>query len=464
MKYIKTLVAISFVCFLICSIITPNVLASQGNALTEKTRIFHFPDGTSSTSPIQYTGNSEITTNLPSNATGTYHTTTSNDFTPSTPQNFTATPQHRLTDKSDIIPSSSTDAITATTTQTNPWFSIDYWADPSGSGLPSYMSGTFTAVSNTISGLSGNDCIIYEPMNVAYGSSSTSYTWYQFCLYFNSAGDVDWYVYYKPYGGDFSSYDVSNLLTYTPGHTYTFEFVTQGANTVLFHIRDVTSGSQTREQAFFNSAGTTLLYIDNGPFSPASCVEGYTSGSLSNVPSFTTTIGTGQSTYYYKPSDPDSGYARIPQGIGSNVAAVGSNIYWAMVPAKYASSYVDSGPINYGYPSDASNLANTPDTHMASIWGPNYHDGGIIFVQMPSSSSGNVYIDAYSVSGYYSNTYVYVSPDDVNYYYVTGGLIYPAPERHLWAGTYSGSFNYVAVIGYDEGYSVNLRLDSVVVL
>lgn len=238
------------------------------------------------------------------------------------------------------------------------------------------MTGAFTAVSNTIGNLEPDDWVIYEPMNVAYGTSSDNYVWFQFTIYYGYNGVVQWMVYRAPNGGNFQSDIIP--ISYTPDHSYSFSFTTSGSNTVNFNIVDNTNSASWSNS--YNVPGTTLLHYPRGSFSPASCVEGYTTNSeLTNVPTFTTTLGTGHSDYYYEPSNPDWA-GRIPQGIGTNVVVVNSVWYWAMGPLKYATNYYDSFPINYGYPTDSSNLVNTPDKHSASIWGPNHGDGAIIIV------------------------------------------------------------------------------------
>ena len=450
------------VSFALFAIITPNAGAFQDNTpriiTTEDGKIFPLPD-TSITPRIMSPSITDLTITsgaLPSNSTGKFITPSSDDSALPITKKPTGTPRIITTEDGKII-------IDTSTSRSDPWFSIDVWASESGTQLPAYMSGTFTAVSNIIGNLESDDWVIYEPMNVAYGTSSSNYVWFQFTIYFGDNGEVQWMVYRAPNGGNFQFDTIP--ISYTPGHSYSFSFTTSGSNTVTFSIVDNTNSASWSNS--YNVPGVTLLYYPNGSFSPASTVEGYTTNSvLTNVPTFTTTIGTGQSDYYYEPSNPDWA-GRIPQGIGTNVAIVSSVYYWAMVPLKYATSYYDSDPIGYGSVGSPSDLANTPDKHLASIYGPNRGDGGIIIVQLSTSSGGNIFIDAYSVSGYYSLTYVYVSTDAVNWNYVGGGFIYPYPESHLWAGTYNGAFNYVAVVGYDDpyyGYSVNLRLDAVALL
>lgn len=112
---------------------------------------------------------------------------------------------------------------------------------------------------------------------------------------------------------------------YVPGHRYNFELTTSGTNAVTFSIRDVTSSvSWSWEMAV---PGVSIIYWPPpGAYSPASCVEGYTSNSqLTNVPYFQTYIGYGETTHFHTDS------SGIPSGIGTQILGGPTYYWWYMI-------------------------------------------------------------------------------------------------------------------------------------
>ena len=320
----------------------------------------------------------------------------------------------------------------------------------------------YSAVSNTIHGLNTNndDCIIYEPINVAYGASSTNYVWFQFVVYFFGDGSVQWSIWDFPDGYN----GVSNTIpssAYIPGHTYNFA-LTPASNYVDFSIYDATSGTWSYSWNM-NVPGTSIIdWPDPGCYSPASCVEGYTSNNLiTNVPYFQTYLGYGETTYY------QSITSGVPFGISTGVWSAGSGYYyWSMLSENYASSIIESqtGGIGYGSVNNEDNLVGTRGDNYATIYGGNFGDGGRIVGQMNAPSGGNIYLYGCSVSGYYSNLYVYVSSDDSNWIQI-GSMITVTSTTTYWIsiGQYFGDFQYIEVVGYDSYDSVNLHLYTVAV-
>ena len=189
------------------------------------------------------------------------------------------------------------------------WHSIDVWSTTSGGQLPPKMNGTFVAVSNTIGGLdaSNDDQIIYEPINVAYGTSGSNCVWFQFCVYFFANGGISMNIWalWDINGGGYTDDVITNNLAYTIGDTYNFALTTSGTNTVTFTVEDTnTGGSWSNNNWEVTVPGLNICFWPSpGYYSPASCVEGYTTNSqLTNVPNFLTTIGYGETTHFHSDS------------------------------------------------------------------------------------------------------------------------------------------------------------------
>jgi hypothetical protein len=349
--------------------------------------------------------------------------------------------------------------------QTN-WHQTDVWATSGGGDLPSSMSGTFEAVANTIGNLDSGDSIIYEPINVAYGTSGTNCVWFQFCVYFYPNGVVGMNIWalWTINGGGYVDDVITNStgLAYTVGDTYNFALTTSGTNTVTFTIQDVTIDSPvwTNSNWGVTVPGCNLIYYPGGYYSPASCVEGYTTNSqLTDVPTFTTTLGNGENTYYFYPGT-------SPQGITTYAFCDGGTAYWSMEPATFISSYDSYSNIGKGSVNSPSNIVGTPDNVCAQIYGGNNGDGGEITATLVTSSGGDIIVDGYSYNaGYYSNLYVYVSMNSNGPWTEVGTVtVPPSAEYHINVGAYYGAFNYVSVAGYDTGDSCRLEIDAVGVM
>ncbi len=170
-------------------------------------------------------------------------------------------------------------------------------------------------------------------------------------------------------------------------------------------------------------------------------VEGDTTyATLTNVPTFSTTLGTAESTYYYAPSQNINNHETIDQGVGSNVAIVSSVYYWAMVPETYSSSYIGYiwwyGCIHF----KSFRLSGVPDTQ-CQVFTPNSGSGEEIEVALSTSSGGNLYVDGYSDTGYNSLLYAYVYTGSSWVQVGSALTVCPSGEFHIWIGTYGRIFH-----------------------
>jgi hypothetical protein len=120
--------------------------------------------------------------------------------------------------------------------------------------------------------------------------------------------------------------------------------------------------------------------------------------------------------------------------------------------------YVDGGSVV-----NHENLTGSfPDGDFAYIYCGNPPDMAQIYGSMNREASGQVEVYGKSYSGYYSDLYVYVSDDYENWDQV-GDKVTVTSTSPYWIdfGPSSGSFLYIAVVGYDNANSVKLYLDSV---
>lgn len=104
--------------------------------------------------------------------------------------------------------------FSALDTQTR-WGYQTYWANPSGGQLPQKMSGEFVAVSNTFGGLQSGDVVMYLPLNVAYGTSTSNCVWFQFDIQFSAGVNTPtWYIYgiYEVQGTAKMTFDTTQLI------------------------------------------------------------------------------------------------------------------------------------------------------------------------------------------------------------------------------------------------------------
>jgi YVTN family beta-propeller protein len=205
------------------------------------------------------------------------------------------------------------------------WWDINYWAN-SSSQLPPKMNGTFTAAPNNIGGLYSGDAVLYIPLNVAYGNSSTNCVWFQFDVEFD-LGYTGWYIWdvLEPASID-SDYHYQDIgISYIVGDVYNFELTTSGNDTVTFSIRDVNSGAYWSTNNWKWIVPSLTMLYDSNVFSPASAVEGYTTNTqLSNVPLFQTYIGYNLQTSSHH-VDP-----LTPSGLGTEVSGGPGYYYWSM--------------------------------------------------------------------------------------------------------------------------------------
>jgi hypothetical protein len=331
------------------------------------------------------------------------------------------------------------------------------------------MGGTFLAVPNTLyCGLASGDSILYLPLNVIYGTSSTNCVWFQFEIDFSSDGNVYWSIWdikypYSP--SDYANEDISYYFeSYTPGHTYNFGLYTSGTNTVTFWIYDTTNNMYWEKNSWdWPIPGVTMIYSagSGSPFSPASAIEGYTTNNqLPNVPYFQTYLEYGENTvwegvYYSPPSGIDTFYFPGPTNY----------YYWAMTSTNdyIISSVYSYATYGHGSVANPNNIVGEPDGQYAEIYGGNPGDGGQILGNMNAPSGGYVYAYVYSTAGYYSNLYVYVSYDGQSWSLVGGTyqVISSSTPSWVYMGLSPGTFRYIAVCGYDSYDSVDLHVDAV---
>jgi hypothetical protein len=219
------------------------------------------------------------------------------------------------------------------------WWLTHYWY------FPTQMFGDFIAVDNTISGLSWGDAVLILPLNVAYGTGSSNFIWFQFDVRFRNlwpASSVQVSIWYNVQSGtgpmqynqvviydDLHNTFLGNGLDYIASHSYAFSLTTSGGNTATFALIDRTAGRSWWRD--FNVPSTSLLYNPTTPegtaFSPASCVEGYTSqAALSNVPFFQFRVANSITSYSYTPD------ANAPSGITTDQNNINDDLrYWEML-------------------------------------------------------------------------------------------------------------------------------------
>jgi hypothetical protein len=115
-----------------------------------------------------------------------------------------------------------------------------------------------------------------------------------------------------------------------------------------------------------------------------------------------------------------------------------------------------------------------PDGTYTQLWGGNPGDGGVVVSMMTGSvgydgggfSRGHIYLAGYSVSGYYSHLYVYVSQNNNNdWQLVNQGYVTSSTPSWYDIGQAPSNFKYIAIVGIDdEGWSCNLMVDAVRVI
>ena len=134
-----------------------------------------------------------------SNSTSTMPVAAPNNTVPTSQvQTFNTTGSGRvaITPIVDHYSNGSAYVRTSPMTGQNHWYLTTDWSNAAGGLLPPFLNGTWKAVPNSINGLSSseNDCILYLPLNVAYGTSS-NFVWYQFSIqYGNGSSNIGWYI------------------------------------------------------------------------------------------------------------------------------------------------------------------------------------------------------------------------------------------------------------------------------
>jgi len=135
------------------------------------------------------------------------------------------------------------------------------------------------------------------------------------------------------------------------------------------------------------------------------------------------------------------------------------------VPPFWMSSITFTGGYgSYAVDNPGNILGCSRDGNYAHLHACNYGDEAMIIGYMNADSQGHIYIYGYSGAGYYSDLYVYVSPDNSNWYYVNSLRITANSPYSIDVGTYSSNFRYIAICGYDSSCSVCLYLDAVSVI
>jgi hypothetical protein len=137
-----------------------------------------------------------------------------------------------------------------------------------------------------------------------------------------------------------------------------------------------------------------------------------------------------------------------------------------MASMHYMSSIINNGVGTYGLHGEVSTAnytIGTPDNNCSVFTGPYNGDGGYIIGQLSASGGCEIWVTAYSDSGFSSNLYIYVSNDLTSWTQI-GNTIAVANtyEQCIDIGYYSGGFSYIAVCGFNSGgHPVSLHIDAV---
>ncbi len=188
---------------------------------------------------------------------------------------------------------------------------------------------------------------------------------------------------------------------------------------------------------------------------------------LFGVPFDETDLLSGVYSYY-----PGDDFGNPPGDYPCTLKVYGnSNIYLRQY---YPYIHVQSIAYGSGAVNNPTNiLGNAPDGAYTQLYGGNYGDGGMVVSMMTGSlgsgggfSRGHIYLYGYSVSGYDSHLYVYVSQNNNNdWQLVYSQFVSSSTPGWIDIGQAPSDFKYIAVAGYrDTGYSVNLMVDAVRVI
>ena len=213
------------------------------------------------------------------------------------------------------------------------------WTNPL-SGYDGSMTATFDGVSNTVGGIQSGDWIAVLPINLAYGSSTASYTWIQFAVSFNYGGSVDFVLEQNNYANgqmDYGSYLNGREWSTSPGiyfwqgisvhyvvgHTFLAQLFVTDSTHVEFAITDESNNPNSFWGLTLTVPSTKVLYMYSA-FSPATTVEGLISNSvtaITGLPYFETDIINSMSSY----SDNSGG---VPSGVYYDTIDTFSAGYW----------------------------------------------------------------------------------------------------------------------------------------
>ncbi len=135
-------------------------------------------------------------------------------------------------------------------------------------------------------------------------------------------------------------------------------------------------------------------------------------------------------------------------------------------PSRWLSSITYTGGYGgYAVGNPSNLLGPYSDNQFAHLHASNYGDCAQIFGMLNEATTGDIYIQGCSgPGGYYSDLYVYVSYDNQNWYWVNTLRITSTSSYSIHVGHVSNSFRYIAINGYDSGFSVCLYLDAVSVV
>jgi hypothetical protein len=131
-------------------------------------------------------------------------------------------------------------------------------------------------------------------------------------------------------------------------------------------------------------------------------------------------------------------------------------------PSWLVSITYTGGSGSYAVDNPSYLLGPNSDSQFAHLHASNYGDCAQIFGELSEESTGTIYIYGCSGSGgYYSDLYVYVSDDGINWSWIN--TIFAITETTPFAINIgpASAINYIAIAGYDCGNSVCLYLDAV---
>jgi hypothetical protein len=329
------------------------------------------------------------------------------------------------------------------------WWVIDYWDTTSGGSLPSYMTGEFIAEANTFGGLQSGwdgltpwaDAVLYLPLNVAYGTSSTNCVWFQFDIQFSQQGlswpfpnAIEWYIWdIRGPGTSDSDYQRTSIgIDYVVGHHYWFALIPSGTNTITFYLTDQTTATSWSKNDWHWSIPSTNMLADESMFSPASCVEGYTTSStLSGTPFLQTVVGeTITVNRYYPVGSP------IPSGIDADRISIGSyNLwYWMMLtpgsrPDPSISSVTYPSSVDVGEPAiieaSATNNGGVASWQTIAISFPSWEPISSINIIQSDLTSYGIHYPGETVSAAYGITTL-----SLDNYLVEGVAYWPQGVTH----------------------------------